>query len=87
MRAAISASHQRGGLFRSCGRMTDRRIFILLWPPDIVQQAGGDEQAAVHPALAACNIQCCIQYPVDVLLIMGAVGHAGKHIVLQPRIV
>ena len=70
-------------LFASYSRMAERRIFKLLLPSDIVQQAGGDQDVVIHIFQCPCDFQRIIQNTVDVFPVVSTVIHAGKHIIFQ----
>ena len=70
-------------LFASHCRMAEGRVFKLFFPPDIVQQTGGDQDVVIHIFQCFSDFQRIIQNAVDMLLVVGAVIHAGQHIVFQ----
>ena len=70
-------------LFAAHSRMTERRVFKLFLPPDIVQQAGCDQDVVIHIFQSPRDFQRIIQNAVDMLPVVGAVIHAGQHIVFQ----
>ena len=57
-------------------------VFQLLFTTDVMEQTSGDQHIPIHP-FSLGDLQGVIQHPVDMLGIVGAVGHGGKHVALQ----
>ena len=70
-------------LFAPCQGVIHRRIFRLLFPADIMQQARPDHHVNIRVLFRPGNRQPVIQHPVHMLLIMGAVSHTVQHIIFQ----
>ena len=72
-------------LFRPHPGVAEAGVLELLRPPDVVEQAGGDEHVPVRRRLCPGDLQGQVQYPADMLGVVGGIAHAGAHILAEQR--
>lgn len=79
-----SVRGQKGkGFFASHGCVAESGIFKLFFAANVMQKTGGDQDIVIYAAFRPGNLKRVIQDAVDVFPVVGAVIHAGEHVVFQ----